>query len=42
MNYENLYSMVRQRENHKLTEWHTFVDWVHTLPYADELIFLDK
>ena len=39
MNYENLYSIVRQRKGHKLTEWNSFIDWVHTLPYADELIF---
>ena len=39
MNYENLYSIVRQRKGHKLTEWKQFIDWVHTLPYADELIF---
>ena len=42
MNYENLYSIVRQREGHKLSEWKSFIDWVHTLPYADELIFIDK
>ena len=39
MNYENLYSMVRQRANHKLTEWHSFNDWVRELPYANEFIF---
>ncbi len=39
LNYENLRSICAQRENHKLTEWHQFVDWVHTLPYANELIF---
>lgn len=39
MNYENLYSIVRQRKGHKLTEWSSFIDWVHTLPYANELIF---
>ena len=42
MNYENLYSIVRQRSGHKLTEWKSFIDWVHTLPFANELIFLDK
>ena len=42
MNYENLYSIVRQRAGHKLVEWKAFIDWVHTLPYANELIFLDK
>ena len=40
MNYENLRSICAQRANHKLTEWHQFVDWVkHYLPYADQLIF---
>lgn len=41
MNYENLYSIVRQRRGHKLTEWRQFIDWVYTLPYADELIFFE-
>ncbi len=40
MNYENLYSIVRQRAGHKLSEWRQFIDWVHTLPYAEELIFI--
>ncbi len=40
MNYENLYSIVRQRKGHKLTEWATFINWVHTLPFSDELIFI--
>lgn len=39
MNYENLYSIVRQRAGHKLVEWSYFIDWVHTLPFANELIF---
>ena len=38
MNYENLRSMYHQREHHKLTEWHSFCDWVKSLPYAQELI----
>ena len=42
MNYENLRSICAQRANHKLTEWHKFVDWAHTLPYANELIFDKK
>lgn len=42
MNYENLYSMIRQRNLHKLTEWSdSFIDWCKTLPYANELLFLD-
>lgn len=41
MDYENLYSIVRHRKNHKLTEWsESFMTWVKTLPYAEELIFI--
>ena len=40
MNYENILLMVNQRKSHKLTEWSmSFIDWTHTLPYANELIF---
>lgn len=42
MNYENLCSMVRQRKGHKLTEWDSFINWVKTLPHAEELIFYNK
>jgi hypothetical protein len=41
MNYENLLSICKQREGHKLTEWSQFIKWVKTLPYANELIFLN-
>lgn len=41
MNYENVRSMVHQRAHHKLSEWNQFVEWAHTLPYANELIFYD-
>ena len=42
MNYENLYSIIRHRGNHKLIEWReSFINWCKTLPYADELLFLD-
>lgn len=41
MNYEVIRNIVHQRANHKLTEWHKFIDWVHTLPYAEEFIFFD-
>ena len=42
MNYENILNMYRQRKNHKLTEWSkSFIDWVKTLPYAEELICLE-
>lgn len=38
-NYEVLRNIVHQRQGHKLTEWQSFIDWVKSLPYADELIF---
>ena len=42
MNYENLYSIIRQRKNHKLKEWRiSFVDWIKSLPYANELLFVE-
>ncbi len=41
MNYEIIRNIVKQRTGHKLTEWKTFIDWAHTLPYADELIFYE-
>lgn len=37
-NYETLMSMYFQRRNHKLDEWHTFCDWILTLPYMKEFI----
>jgi len=41
-NYENLVGIFRARKNHKLQEWHTFCDWVRTLPYAAELITFEE
>lgn len=41
MNYENVLTICRQRQGHKLTEWKQFIDWAHTLPYAEELIFVE-
>lgn len=41
MNYENLYNMYFARRNHKLDEWHTYCDWILSLPYTKEL-FLQK
>lgn len=38
--YQSLRNIVKQRHNHRLPEWHTFVDWVRTLPFAEELIFI--
>ena len=36
--YQALRNIVKQRWNHRLPEWHLFVDWVKTLPFAQELI----
>lgn len=41
MTYENLRNMYHSRKKHKLDEWHTFCEWVETLPYAKELIIGD-
>jgi hypothetical protein len=45
INYENLLVMCSkgQRRNHKLTEWSkSFIDWARSLPYAQQLIFIDE
>ena len=42
MNYESLINMYFSRKSHKLEEWHTFCDWIKTLPYAKELISAEK
>lgn len=41
-NYETLVNIYYARRNHKLAEWHTFCDWIRTLPYADELIIAEE
>lgn len=38
LNYEVLGNMYRARKEHKLTEWHTFCEWIEGLPYAADLI----
>lgn len=40
-NYETLINMYFARKNHKLEEWHTFCDWIESLPYAKELIIAE-
>lgn len=43
MNYENLATMYHQRKNHKLTEWsESFINWIKTLPYAQEFIIQEE
>lgn len=34
LNYEVLSNMYKSRRNHKLDEWHTFCDWIESLPYS--------
>lgn len=41
-NYEQLATIYRQRKTHKLKEWHTFCEWIETLPYANELIICNE
>ena len=41
LNYEVLANLYKSRRNHKLDEWHTFCDWIESLPYA-ELITGEK
>ena len=41
-NYEILRNIYIQRRNHKLSEWHSFCDWIKDcLPYAEDLILYD-
>jgi len=41
-NYETLINIYQARKNHKLMEWHTFCDWIKTLPYSEEMITFKK
>lgn len=42
MNYENLLNMYYARRSHKLEEWHTYCDWILSLPYTKELFLKDN
>lgn len=37
MNYETLLGQYHARKHHKLDEWHTYCDWIETLPYFKEM-----
>ena len=41
-NYSTLRNIIHWREGHKLSEWKQFIDWCHTLPYAEELLFYNQ
>lgn len=36
--YQTLRRIVAQRHNHRLPEWHQFIDWIKILPFSQELI----
>ena len=38
MNYETVFNIIRQRENHKVYEWVQFVDVLKSLPYVNMLL----
>ena len=35
LNYEVLANIYKSRRNHKLDEWHTFCNWIESLPYSE-------
>ena len=39
MNYENIINIRSQRNNHRLKEWHEFITWAYSLPYAKNMLF---
>lgn len=41
-NYSVLRNIIHWRKGHKLQEWNSFIEWCHTLPYAEELLFFDN
>lgn len=40
--YAVLRNIIHWRKGHKLSEWKQFLDWCHTLPYAEELLFFEN
>lgn len=34
-NYRQLKTIYSQRKNHRLKEWHSFCDWIETLPFSE-------
>lgn len=41
LNYETLINIYYARKDHKLQEWHSFCDWIASLPYGKELIIAE-
>lgn len=42
LNYEVLANIYKSRRNHKLDEWHTFCDWIESLPYSELITGCEK
>lgn len=42
MNYENVFTIIKQRSGHRLDEWNKFVKILKTLPYVKEIGGLDE
>lgn len=42
LNYEVLANIYKSRRNHKLDEWHTFCDWIKSLPYSELITGKDE
>lgn len=42
MNYENVFSIIKQRTGHKLTEWNEFIEILKKLPYVKEIGGMDE
>lgn len=42
LNYEVLANIYNSRRNHKLDEWHTFCDWIESLPYSELITGKEK
>ena len=42
LSYEVLANMYRWRRDHKLDEWHTFCDWIESLPYSELITGKEK
>ncbi len=42
LNYENLFNIYFARRSHKLDEWHTYCDWILTLPYVKDFLQLEE
>lgn len=42
LSYQTLRRIYYQRRNHRLPQWHTFCDWIVTLPFAEDLIIGKK